>query len=37
MILIREPFMVLSIVSAVFAVLVVIAILLWKSGARDPR
>jgi hypothetical protein len=29
--------MVISIVSAVFAVLILIAILLWKSGVRDPR
>jgi hypothetical protein len=29
--------MVVSIVSAVFAVLILIVILLWKSGARDPR
>jgi hypothetical protein len=29
--------MVVSIVSAVFAVLILIAILLWKSGVRDPR
>jgi hypothetical protein len=29
--------MVISIVSAVFAVLILIAILLWKSGVRDLR
>jgi hypothetical protein len=29
--------MVVSIVSAVFAVLILIAILLWKSGVRDVR
>jgi hypothetical protein len=29
--------MVVSVVSTAFAVLIMIAILLWKSGASDPR
>jgi hypothetical protein len=29
--------MVMSVVSVAFAVLILIAILLWTSGVRDPR